>query len=520
MGQSASGGKGAIVKSPNAIATVLVVYNFDIDSSDLKAEHKQWLDKEVIPLLKANPKTTVSLRGTASKSGDAAYNREPLSKARAEAVKKHLLDPKNGVNPKQITADWVGADYAKLKEYEGDRAVIVFVTTPLTIDEVTFWNDNWTKKLAWDDIIGLDESNTSPKSTQTGIRINNVNVQVTASGAPRSSMPDYVSIQLRSSVPNMDNWGQRTLTVPVDWLVPRATKEQAKDLAQTWYRHSVPIANVGPFLATDRGKALEIALIVRGGGTADKKFRGALGSVAFRGRGEQANAASTGSERNKVPDAKRLLLAGGVEVLEAEVVARDGWSMKGASAARLIRSPADILFYSGHGLHKEGCLALEGDFHNYSVDGYRCWTYPWEIEAYWKAPLDLSALIISGCSVLDLDSHGKDWAQLLKAYGGPLDVILGYETGTLTDEHGANDIVAKMGRWISSNQNATPEAWVRQWLEINGDFVPQQSGAVGMESKNYWYISLGTTGGMRRRIKSRLGGDYSVGYDIKNKSID
>jgi outer membrane protein OmpA-like peptidoglycan-associated protein len=105
MSQPTGGGNTATAKSPNQIATTLRLYNFDIDGSDLKAVHKQLLEKEVIPLLKGNPKTTVSLRGMASTSGDAAHNREPLSKARAEAVKKYLLDPKSGGKPAQITAE-------------------------------------------------------------------------------------------------------------------------------------------------------------------------------------------------------------------------------------------------------------------------------------------------------------------------------------------------------------------------------------------------------------------------------
>ena len=41
MGQPTGKGKTAITKSPNAIATVLLLYNFDIDGSDLKDEDRK-----------------------------------------------------------------------------------------------------------------------------------------------------------------------------------------------------------------------------------------------------------------------------------------------------------------------------------------------------------------------------------------------------------------------------------------------------------------------------------------------
>jgi hypothetical protein len=430
----------------------------------------------------------------ASKSGDAAHNREPLSKARAEAVKKYLLDPKSGGKPAQITAEWVGADLAKLKEYEGDRSVLVFVSTPLAIEEVSFWNDLWTQKLEWDDIIGMDESRTAkvaidPKTSSAvavGTPINNVNLQVEVSGAPRDLMPDFLSDRLSSEVPNHENWGNATLSNPVPWNVERSPKDQPKDAARTWYRKSVPVAQIDKFLAWSWGAVQEVTFVVREGGTSDEKFRQALGTIAFRGRGEQSDVPDRNAELHKAPDAKRLLLAGGAEVLNAEVVAVPGWDMKRPQAARLIRSPADILYYSGHGLHKEGCLALHCDCNtNTSVNHYDCWAYYWELLAYWKPKFAVSVLIIAGCSVLDLDENGKYWANLLQSKGGPLEAILGYADEAPLDPNGGNDIATAMGKRAAGG-SLRGHQWVQAWLDVNGRFHAWN--AVGMDSQGYWSI--------------------------------
>jgi hypothetical protein len=490
MGQP---GKGAIAKSPDKIDTRLVLYNFDIDGTSLKSEHTQWLDGEVVPLLKANPKATVSILGTASKSGNPDDNRK-RSQRRAEEVQKYLIS--KGVSSAQVpnaNVKGAGADLSKvsLKEYEGDRAVQLNINAPLTIEEVSFWNDSWTKKLGWDDIIGLDEATATVAPAPgtrspiyTGTPINNVSVQVEATGAPRSFMPDRLTVQLSSRVPNLDkNGGKTTLSTPISRTFLRSPV-QPKDPSRTWYRGFEAVANIGPFLAWDRGKVLEVALVVREGGTSDKKFRAALGGMTFRGRGVQSENTSAGSELDEIPDAKRLLQAGGVEVLEAKVVSVSGWELKSPSAARLIRSPADVLYYSGHGLHQEGCLALHGNFHGYSVDHYRCWAYPWDLLPYWKPPFDLGVLIIAGCSVLDLDKNGDVWARLLKAKGGPLDVILGYEAGAPYDSNGGDDIAAAMGVKIAAG--LSEDQWVRAWLTINGTYHAWN--AVGFDSRGRWWL--------------------------------
>jgi hypothetical protein len=235
-------GQGAVTnKEGRRVEFTVLLYDFDIDQSKMKPDHGKWLDDD-IALAKANPQTEIRLRGSASKSGDAKHNRDPLSRGRAEAVAKYLVVEK-GVSSKQVVITWTGSDKSTsaLKEDERDRAVEVNVKAPVTIEEVTFWNDSWTKQLVWDDIIGLDESKPSTAGTM-GTLINNVNLQIEASGAPRTLMPKSFSAKLRSSVPGKENWGQTTLTWPFEMELP-LSPTVPKDSSRHLYRQSTPISS-------------------------------------------------------------------------------------------------------------------------------------------------------------------------------------------------------------------------------------------------------------------------------------
>jgi outer membrane protein OmpA-like peptidoglycan-associated protein len=67
-----------------AEATVLL-YNFDVNGSDLKKEHLDFLNDQVVFFLDDGPDARVKLVGTASLSGESGHNEE-LSANRAKAV--------------------------------------------------------------------------------------------------------------------------------------------------------------------------------------------------------------------------------------------------------------------------------------------------------------------------------------------------------------------------------------------------------------------------------------------------
>jgi hypothetical protein len=139
--------------SPKAKGRFALLYNFDIDDSQLKAEHQDWLMKNVVPLLTRARTFTVALKGTASRSGAASYNMQ-LSQRRVEAAEAFLTQ--NGVKPEQLSRNWVGeseaASFGRLdgSESEEDRAVAVHVCGP-ELEIPKFIRRNW-----WNHLDGFD----------------------------------------------------------------------------------------------------------------------------------------------------------------------------------------------------------------------------------------------------------------------------------------------------------------------------------------------------------------------------
>jgi outer membrane protein OmpA-like peptidoglycan-associated protein len=110
-----------------ASALSAVLYNFDIDDATVKPEHQRWLDSQVVPRLKADARAAVALRGSSSRSGDAAYDRV-LSKRRVDAVRTYLVGA--GVHAVQISTTFTGKDLSTSPNVEdaADRAVFVLLS--------------------------------------------------------------------------------------------------------------------------------------------------------------------------------------------------------------------------------------------------------------------------------------------------------------------------------------------------------------------------------------------------------
>src|SRR4051812_45702491 len=101
-----------------------ILFNYNIDGNLLKDEHKQLLDRDIIPFVKTN-RVHVKLTGMASQSGDREYNRQ-LSLSRVLRVKKYLLS--QGLTEAQLPGPdihAVGEDLSVSKSTEDpmDRAV-------------------------------------------------------------------------------------------------------------------------------------------------------------------------------------------------------------------------------------------------------------------------------------------------------------------------------------------------------------------------------------------------------------
>ena len=126
------------------------------------------------------------------------------------------------------------------------------------------------------------------------------------------------------------------------------------------------------------------------------------------------------------------------------------------SGCRQIMNQADILYYSGHGLHK---LALMDDYSPSAFSGR------------WNK--DLDCLIVSGCSILDINDYNNNFildpedhaaspGKLWEAVGP--NVMLGYNYYAPADEGGAP---ARIIRTWANNRGTLGD--VNAWMKANAD---------------------------------------------------
>ncbi len=262
--------------------------------------------------------------------------------------------------------------------------------TDFVADTLGFWRDGFTASLIWMDVIGMGAAT-------------RVNVQATAYSSGKRKMPDVIYAELfsrqtkvngTSTVPSA---GSTTLPTPRRVELKRADRPTGQ--TKTYYRLELKATELG--FGKPTGKST-VATVARKGGTSDDFLRKGL---RFPGRGtavQPARASETsGSQQSEEPDAMALFLAGGVELLDVRFVPTNGWKLPegSTSAARLIRSPATLVYYSGEGLYEENCLAIEIGSHK-----YECWLYPKSLIEAWQAigQNRIDILTIAGCSVLSI----------------------------------------------------------------------------------------------------------------------
>jgi hypothetical protein len=349
------------------------------------------------------------------------------------------------------------------------------------IDQLRITDDSFTSALSWDQVIGLDTVS--------------LNVELVAFGLPPAAMPSQIMIEITSRAPNRAG-GVATLVTVLKLPAARFGPEPA-NANRIIYRLSKPLANMGDFLKVEL-QIKEVATIVRRGGTSDAEFRRVL-KWNSRGIGVQPGAvgASTGSESGEIPDAFTLFRSAGVEVLELKVPALPNWRVPG-SVKRLVRSPADVVYYSGHGLSASGKLAL--DIQNKSCGqpggSYRDWLGPADLTPVWTSPMDLDVLILAGCSVLRIDfstspltGPGVGWSRLLRGQGGPLAALLGYQKGAPCDNPNGDRIAQQMAQRMTAGSSS----FAHDWLTVNGD--NNANNAVAMDDQGYWWIEGTMFGG-------------------------
>ncbi len=161
-----------------AEATVLL-YNFDVDGSDLKKEHLDFLHDQVLFFLDDGPDARVGVVGQASLTGESGHNDE-LSTKRAKGVMNYLTTKKIAASKFQPNEPIALGDAPSgpVKEDNRDRSVTLNLKFSVTIEDLYLFSDDWTHRLDWDDIIGVDTADHSKS-------IDKINIEMTAWGAPR-----------------------------------------------------------------------------------------------------------------------------------------------------------------------------------------------------------------------------------------------------------------------------------------------------------------------------------------------
>jgi hypothetical protein len=363
----------------------------------------------------------------------------------------------------------------------------------VTIERISLMKDDLKTVVDWNGVLGM--------------HVAKVNIEIEAS-APAAEMPKSMLVALTSQAPD---FGPTTLTVPKQIVqVPRSQKvpvqrKQNQILFATTL--SLEELKVGVGSRAQRG----VALVVRAGGSSDLMFRGPLTDENWvvRGNGVQPDKdphKTTGDEALQRPDALTLFKAGGVELLVAEVVAPPTtacWVKKQGKTFRLLRSPADVFYYSGHGLShafrggegQPNCLGIEtaADAHE-----FECWALASDVIDAWKNLSKPAVLILAGCSVLGIGSSsakqddGKEWAPLLKQFGGPLEALLGYGQEAPMDvgEPGQRNVGNSIGIEMAERLASGSTAFVQDWLKINAQ--RRARNAVAMDQQGFWHLEQST----------------------------
>jgi hypothetical protein len=317
-----------------------------------------------------------------------------------------------------------------------------------------------------------------------------LNLEAHAEGAAFADMPDTLPADVISRSPNRAGGTSTLSRLRIDLA------KQAEVAGTTTYAQTKSWEDL-PFKAVDAVR--EVTTVMRQGtdATAADDFRAQLSFVG-RGFSRQPNFvknpdgsfdlgpdAGDPDRKREVPAAEFVFAGGGLEVLEASVPVTKDRTVTAEKARALVRSPADVWFYSGHGL-PSGELAIG------PLDGthdYLPWKDAGDFQANWvdagnkSRTVDMRILVINGCNVLNLDTSGgqpgKEWAKLLRARGGNLTHILGYAAKAPLDIGGGAEIAAQIGRAIRTGADL-----VKSWLDINA--AHRRFGAVAMDAKGYY----------------------------------
>jgi hypothetical protein len=366
----------------------------------------------------------------------------------------------------------------------------------------------------------MDKTDMTPLSrvdNVLGFNLDELHVRVQL-GGDVGTMPAEVPLEIMTREPVKSRKGMSSMTNPFTTTASRVGS------LGTVYRVKIPQATLAPLIKR-RDDLKKVATVSRDQGSdqalslAAVRFRSLLlnNGWVHRGAAKQAPIGAdhvTGDLNDDQPDAKTLLQCRGVEVLEVSVPA----SSKLVAGPHVnptwcfIQSPADVLFYSGHGAFWS-CELL----HEFSEQEgtYEDWLSPEEVFDNWKSPgqlgsnLDPNVLIINGCSVLqnlgdsqpDSRTHHKTadpcvkrWGKLLKTTpaeaGRPLTAILGYRATAPSDAAGGTQIAVSMADAMNKSLGTHWDQYALQWMTINLNFgSPYTRTAAALDRNGYFRIN-------------------------------
>jgi hypothetical protein len=364
----------------------------------------------------------------------------------------------------------------------------------------------------------MDKSDMRPLSrvdNVLGFNVDELHVRVQLGGDP-GTMPAEVPLEIMTWEPVKRRKGMSSMTVPFT-----TTASRVGSLGKE-YRVKIPQATLAPLIKR-RDDLKKVATVSRHQGSdpplnlAAVRFRSLLlnNGWVHRGAAKQAPIGDdrvTGDLNDDQPDALTLMQCRGVEVLEVRVPASS--KLVGGPHVNptrcFIQSPADVLFYSGHGAFWSCELLHE---YNERAGTYTDWLGPEGVYLAWKSPgqlgsdLDPNVLIINGCSVLQNLGYTQPsgeipakmalpcverWRKLLNTAkdGLSLTAILGYRATAPSDAAGGTQIAESMANAMVKSLGTHWDQYALQWMKINLNFgSPYTRTAAAVDTSGYFRIN-------------------------------
>jgi hypothetical protein len=247
---------------------------------------------------------------------------------------------------------------------------------------------------------------------------------VTAADVRWGNLPGGVLLMLRTGHAQSSP-GHASMGAARVWWVPVQRVDRVPT-APAVYQIALSMTDLEPLSCPDDSRT--VAVVRRPGATSDRQF---LSHLGWTQKGIATLPAVSGACQANTPpagpDALALLQAGGVEMLRATVIGPANLVLPCTEETALLRSPANVVYYSGHARLVDNCLCLDA-----SGAAEASWAFAEDLVEPWRSSNRPSIFIIAACSVLGIHfdkqftvGPGLRWSRLLKRNGGSSGCNLG-----------------------------------------------------------------------------------------------